>query len=153
MQRVQPRQCTTFNTPGIVGRGPTKRITTIFRAGEGRCFYNGKEGVAFDCVTVNARPHARAWRRAYSGNVMRSFAFAQHGELLSNLLAREWCMKSNYYFQQWLDGGEREGWDFAGVPEYDPGAGDFLKAFAELDPGSRAYGRFVEFMNWVPRPL
>ena len=81
---------------------------------------------------------------------MRSFKYITHTEGLCHLVAREWCMKQNYYADAWILAGQPESWDFDGVPPYAP-TDAFYEAMAALQVGTPTMKRCQELLNWEPR--
>lgn len=107
-------------------------------------------GKATDCVATFARSHVKPWCRAYSCNVMRSFAFSTHiSEHICHVLAREWCAKQNYYYQAWLDAGQLDNFDFSAIEPFRL-SDAFMDVLGGVPATSQTLPRFLELSEWLP---
>ena len=98
---------TTLRTPGETLRTPRGRHYVWDRGGENT---KSVKGVASDCVACLARPWAIPWVKRFGGQQMHSFSFKLHDLEPSHLLAREWCMRYEHFYLQWIEFGKPLSW-------------------------------------------
>ena len=110
-----------------------------------------RKGVGVDVAAMCSRAHTLAWRRLFKAPTMKSFSHAEHGELGSNELAREWCRRMSYYFELWRDAGEPDPDVFSyenQEPYEDPLA--FVEWAVTVDVASSTWDRITELRSFLP---
>ena len=70
-------------------------------------------GAVSDSAKCNARSHVKQWCKEFGWPQSKQFMFSAHGLDGANELAREWCRKGNFFFQEWRDSAGSEDFDLS----------------------------------------
>ena len=109
------------------------------------------KGVASDCVACLARSWSYAWAKKHAGQGMHSFAFSTYDSVWAcHVLAREWCMKQEHFYLEWLAAGRPSAMDYGACVPY-AHSEDFYELVGSIDPMYATFVRLQEVFEWMPR--
>ncbi len=106
--------------------------------------------VVSDSAHAKARAHAHDFCKMFNWPKTKGFHFTAHGELGSNLLAREWCRRGHHYFKVWCDSGGAEDFAEPGLYPHTETL-DFHDWVVDVDAGSHTFAKVQELTSYVPK--
>jgi hypothetical protein len=108
-------------------------------------------GLAADRIGGYARTEAKPWCALYKWPKEKSAAFARHGMDESKCLIREWCRRSEFFFNLYVEAADTEfEYTAAHCASY-PESVDFVEALIEMDLESSSFALGMEIRRLQPR--
>lgn len=105
-----------------------------------------------DCVSGFARAWVKSWCSAYEWPPSARFSFAKYGRGPAHQLCREWCRRSEYFYQLWVWAEEDEedfGYTEAQVLAYEEDM-EWLDFMISQEADSPAFIRGMEIRRMKP---